>query len=406
MQTNHLLVPIIVCVILSLVYTVSISENLWSSSQLTDAALTASEYLPPAGRSVMLKAANVTDMNMRQGNQPQASTVQQTVISEAPADKILVVYSGPTDIMDPNIEPGKISWKHKRMELYRLNFEFFLRHGIHCQTQDTLIVVTDVVKSKYQTQIDELHDKCHGNYGNYVRLITRNNTCLDLDSVRVAIEYTVQGDRPAVVTNPSTTSTNIGAAVTSAYYDYFVYINCGVTGPSPQFSNRPWTSVFLEKLRDGVKMVGLTINCHFPRSPHVQSMMYALDREGLQVVVDGGAIFDCTKRPDYLGIAFSALQNKIIWGYEIQMSKLIVQAGYGISSIVRPTTLFRHNKTQCLNKHGNATLNDIWLGKPLTEYFGRIPSLDEVIFFKTSRILTPETADLINFTLEVDWNWI
>ncbi|KAI2507395.1 hypothetical protein MHU86_7008 [Fragilaria crotonensis] len=284
------------------------------------------------------------------------------------------------------------------MELYRLNFEFFLRHGIHCQTQDTLLVVTEVVKSKYQTQIDELHDKCHRNYGNYVKLIARNNSCLDLDSVRVAIEYTEQSDRPAVVTNRNNTKI-------AAYYNYFVYINCGVTGPSPQWANRPWTSVFLQKLRDGVKMVGLTMNCAYLH-PHVQSMMYAMDREGLQIVMDGGAIYDCTKRKDHLGLDFHTFQYKIIEGYEIKLSELIVQAGYGISSVVRPTTLFGLNKTHCLNKYANETLGDIWLGKPLIEYFGRIPSLDEVIFFKTSRILTPETADLINYTLEVNWNWI
>ncbi|KAI2512764.1 hypothetical protein MHU86_1552 [Fragilaria crotonensis] len=153
-------------------------------------------------------------------------------------------------------------------------------------------------------------------------------------------------------------------------------------------------------------MVGLTINCYFHENPHAQSMMYALDREGLQVVVDGGAIYDCTKRPGYFGIDVEALEDKIVSGYELELSRLILQAGYGISSVVRPTTLFRHNQTQCLNKYGNDTLNDVWLGETLIEYFGRIPSLDEVIFVKTSRILTPETADIINFTLEVDWNWI
>jgi hypothetical protein len=367
-----------------------------------DSALSASENSPLEGRTDTLETVNVAEMEMEKGNQLQASTTQQNRISDPPLDKILVVYSGPTDLMDPNIKPGKISAKHKKMELYRLNFEFFLRHGIHCQTQDTLVVVTDVFKSKYQTQIDELHDKCHRNYGNYVRLITRNNTCLDLDTVRVAIEYASQGDRPAVVTNRRTTS---NATKIAAYYDYFVYINCGVTGPSPQWANRPWTSVFLQELRDGVKMVGLTINCGYGH-PHVQSMMYALDREGLQIVMDGGAIYDCTKRPDHRGLRFHSFQYKIIEGYEIKLSELIVEAGYGISSVVWPTTLFRHNVTQCLNKYGNDTLGDIWLGKPLMEYFGRIPSLDDVIFFKTSRILTPETASLINYTLEVDWNWI
>jgi hypothetical protein len=35
--------------------------------------------------------------------------------------------------------------------------------------------------------------------------------------------------------------------------------------------------------------------------------------------------------------------------------------------------------------------------------FGRIPKLDETIFFKSSRFLTKEIAKEINWTLEYDW---
>ena len=303
------------------------------------------------------------------------------------------VYSGPTELMDAHTEDHKI----KMMELYRLNFEYFLRHGIHCQTQDTILVVTDVVAARYQTQVDELHHRCQDEFGNFVRLVLRNNTCYDLESVRVALEFAGQGDRPAVMTN--TTSSKIVAS----YYDYFVYLNCGVTGPSPQWSNRAWTSVFLRELRDGVKMTGLSINCFFSSHPHVQSMMYAMDREGLQTVVDGGAIFDCTKRDGFVGEEF---MNNLIFQYEIKLSDLILEAGYGISGLVQPTSLFQHNFTQCRNKlYSNETILDIWLTKDMHKNFGKVLSLDEVVFFKTSRILTPETAALINFTLEVTWNW-
>ena len=363
--------------IISLLYTsVSVSEQQWSAMRLMDSGLP--QLLEPATNPA----------------QPQTS--------DAHFDRILVVYSGPTDLMDQKIKPNRISMAHKKMELYRLNFEFFLRHGIHCQTQDTLLVVTDVVAAKYQTQIDELHDRCHHDYGNFVRMITRNNTCYDLDSVRIALEYTKNSDRPAVVTNRKTKNdTKI-----AAYYDYFVYVNCGVTGPAPQLSNRPWTSVYLQQLRDGVKMTGISINCHFRIHPHIQSMMYAMDRKGLQTVVDGGAVYDCKQRPGHHGLTKLHLQNKIIWDYEIKMSDLLLNAGYGISSTVQPITLFQRNSSQCLNKHGKGSRQDIWIGNRMVRDFGRIPSLDDVMFFKTSRILTPETASLINFTLRVDWNWM
>ena len=373
-QRTTLFVALILCAILSFVYTGFVNDQLWSTLRLPDASF------PEA----------------------YSTNLQQSHTAVVHADRILVVYSGPTELMGQNIEPQQISGDHKKMELYRLNFEFFLQHGIHCQTQDTLLVVTDVVAAKYQAKIDELHYQCHQKYGNFVRMITRNNTCYDLESVRVALEYTGQGDRPAVIRNRRTTD---GAKI-AAYYDYFVYVNCGVTGPSPQLANRPWTNTFLQKLRDGVKMTGLTMNCEINGHPHVQSMMFAMDREGLQTVVDGGAIYDCTKRHDHVGLTGIKLLNEIIWTYEIKLSDLILQAGHGISSVVRPTTLFRYNSSKCLNKYGNGTLKDIWIGNHMVDYFGRIPSLNDVMFFKTSRILTPETANLINYTLHVDWNWI
>ena len=144
-------------------------------------------------------------------------------------------------------------------------------------------------------------------------------------------------------------------------------------------------------------MAGISINCELRSHPHVQSMMYAMDRIGLQTVVDGGAIYDCEERPGQVNFIGLPIRKTIIWKYEIAMSDLILNAGYGISSTVQPITLFKHNSSQCLKE-------DIWYGNRMEKYFGRILSLDQVVFFKTSRYLTPETASLINFTLRVDWN--
>jgi hypothetical protein len=119
--------------------------------------------------------------------------------------------------------------------------------------------------------------------------------------------------------------------------------------------------------------------------------------------VDGGAIFDCTKRPVLVGMDSEEFRWEIIWEYEIKLSELILRAGYGISSVLRPVTVFQHNASQCLDKF-DQPLQDVWYRTTLTEYFGRIPSLDDVMFFKTSRWLTSKMANLINFTLEVDWN--
>lgn len=347
-----------------------------------------------------LTAANVTQLESGNNGDPRFPEKSLAILPPTMKDKkVLVVFSGPTEFIPPNTTPNTITRPQKKMELYRLNFDFFIEHGIQCQAHDTILVVTDVVAARYQSQIDRMHDQCEQDHGHYVRLVVRNNTCLDLESVRVALEYADKIGRPAVVTDSNMKKMN-----QSAYYDYFVYLNCGVTGPSPQWASLPWTNVFLQGLRDGVKMTGLSMNCVFYHA-HIQSMMYAMDKEGLQVVVDGGAIYDCTKRLDHSVNDHNSLHGKIVQNYELKMSNLLLHAGYGISSILRPITIFQQNRTLCLNRYGNDTLNDMWIGNPLNEYFGKVPSLDEVIFFKTSRILTPETAELINFTMVVDWNW-
>lgn len=102
------------------------------------------------------------------------------------SERILVVYSGPTDVLDPAIPIRKYNIPDKKTELYRVNFEYFLEHGVQCKTQDTVLVVTQVVADVYRSRVEELHRQCQ-EHGHSVILALRNNTCLDLETVRVAL---------------------------------------------------------------------------------------------------------------------------------------------------------------------------------------------------------------------------
>jgi hypothetical protein len=281
--------------------------------------------------------------------------------------------------MNPDFPLDKYQKGHKKIELYRLNFEYFLKWGIQCRTQDTILVVTDVVADKYRMQVQQMHNDCHQRYNHSVILAVRNNTCLDLESVRVAL---------------------YGRYVNVSNYDHFVYLNCGVTGPAKEWADIPWTSVFLERLNNKVKMSGLSLNCaNQIMIKHLQSMMYAMDRVALRTVMEGGAIFNCRERvQNYDYLPKPQRHSVIVNDYEKKLSQLVLAAGYGIASLVRPTTLFTHNASKC-------TEEDLWITWRMEDYFGKVPSLNETIFFKTSRILDPTTAAEINFTLPVNWNW-
>ena len=156
-------------------------------------------------------------------------------------------------------------------------------------------------------------------------------------------------------------------------------------------------------------MSGLTLNCN-TGVPHIQSMVYALDRQGLQIIRESDAVFDCQKALETFtappGFPFRNEQDKmdslIIGRYETGMGKILLDKGFGLASIVRPITVFKYNTSNCMNEG----YGDIWLVNALATRFGRVPRLDEIIFYKSSRVFPDHLAKEINYTLNVDWQWL
>mmetsp|Transcript_43752 Transcript_43752/g.106095 ORF Transcript_43752/g.106095 Transcript_43752/m.106095 type:complete len:523 (+) Transcript_43752:59-1627(+) len=298
--------------------------------------------------------------------------------------KILVVYSGPTDLpIDPDILSKGSTLKNHKNELYRVNFEHFLQYGVQCRTQDTVVVVTEVVEPIYKKQIDSMNDQCQNDFGTKVMMVVRNSTCYDLESVRRVLH-------DGIFTEQELLS-----------YDYFVYANCGTSGPSKVWAELPWTDIFIEpmKLNPKVKMTGLTMNCPsgFPRG-HIQSMMYATDRTGLSLIrrKKNGVIYRCNEHKD--GV------KSVILKYELGLSRLLMQYGYAISPIIAPTVVYSDNQTLCQHKD-RKYFHDIWTTKTTTKVFNRTLDLDETIFSKTSRIMSDATREQIGYKYRMNWSW-
>jgi len=301
-----------------------------------------------------------------------------------PTDRILVVYSGPTQLVNRTaVEDPNSSMHARKTELYRVNFEHFLQYGVQCQTQDTVLVVTKEVEAYYRTQVDAMHHECMTRYAHPVLLAIRNSTCLDLETVRRVMH-----------------DTDIFHGIDGiSSYDYFVYANCGMSGPARQWAGLPWTDILIAKLSDQVKMVGMTINCN--RGPvHVQSMVYALDRVSIKIIRTSNAIFDCVKEPPKKNSTKEA--HYIINRYERGMSRIILEAGYGIASVLKPTVVVAANVSVC---QGDANYQDQWMTDQMMSNYGRVLDLEETVFFKTSRLMSETTKKDINFTLKVNWSW-
>jgi hypothetical protein len=239
---------------------------------------------------------------------------------------ILVVYAGPSTPKS-----------HRFTELYIKNFEFFLNNGVDCSVrQDTVIVVGREYYVTYLPWIRRLNRECRRrnvvammgkrkrrrkNYWkdeenirkDRVTLVSRRAVCYDME----AAYLTLYGGVPGLM-DPSN-------------YDYFFHINCGVTGPAPASVVRPspWTSHFIKYLDDRVKMTGLSMNCKLVDGIHMQSMMYAVDRIGLNLILKSGAIFDCLERPHE-----EADVNYFVDNYERVLSRTILDAGYALRPLI------------------------------------------------------------------------
>eukprot|EP00980_Cylindrotheca_fusiformis_P013161 scaffold3337_cov95-Cylindrotheca_fusiformis.AAC.4 len=288
----------------------------------------------------------------------------------------VVVYTGPTQL---NRTEGK-------NELYLRNFEYFLSHnGVDCESHHTIVTLSDATYNYYM-QEDSVLQRLATTCGNALRVIRRENTCYDMGSMYVVLN-----------------------TFDLSQYDYFVYLNCGVTGPL--FWNSAtisWTRFFTSLLNDQIKMAGLSINCQFMgrhNTTHVQSMAFALDKIGLGIIQSSGAVYNCHQngtamtKEDRLGL---------IDRYEIGMSRAILQSNYSIAAWFSSSVFFSYPgyffyPEPVIYSSTLGDCLDIWniedflrhsLGCPLNS-----PSCN-LTFFKTSRFIPPDISKEVGFQME------
>lgn len=308
------------------------------------------------------------------------ATTTRDAPQQPPPQNILVVYSGPLRLPDLSLPPT--SERLQIDQLYLANLEFFLGHGVDCQHHDTVLVLGKEVARHYQARIDEWNRACPPPRNEEdpprIQILIRDPICYDMESMRLVLHTgVVPVDR----------------------YDYLIYVNCGTTGPAPPntYSNLPWTQEFIRRFTDRIKMVGLSYVCENKKT-HLQSMVYALDRTGIDIIRNSDTVFDCRGLKDE-GQAGYENVSLIISRYEIGMSKTIMDTGFQIYAILSDITFDKVSRLKC--KGGD----DIWLTTNLKAIYGHIPSLNEVLFFKTSRYLPPDIKQQIGYEGRADWEW-
>lgn len=112
-------------------------------------------------------------------------------------------------------------------------------------------------------------------------------------------------------------------------YDNFIFVNSSVMGPYLSAGEkRKWTDIYLDGLKDNVKLFGSTINTiNMPLTKsHVQSYIFSMDRNTLEYLIDC-EIFSTTN--------YAATFMDAIWKKEVLMSRFIIEKGWNIGSLMR-----------------------------------------------------------------------
>ena len=169
-------------------------------------------------------------------------------------------------------------------------------------------------------------------------------------------------------------------------YNNFIFVNSSVMGPffkdDPAISNVKWTDVYINGLQNknnnnnnNIKLFGSTINTieNPLRQSHVQSYIFAMDRNTLQYLIECG-IFSLT---------YVTTFKEAVWDKEVQMSLKIIQRGWNIGSLMK----YYENvdftfKTKSPNEYSNAFLNDVMY----PQFRGKLWDEFEILFIKGNRI--------------------
>ncbi len=115
----------------------------------------------------------------------------------------------------------------------------------------------------------------------------------------------------------------------SKTYDYYFFMNSGVIGPIlPHYFKGHWSSIFIEKINEKVKLVGTTIACLKPHDkggygPKVEGFFFMVDQIGLKVIKERGTIF-CNHQDK---------KDAVING-EYALSNCIFENGYSIDCML------------------------------------------------------------------------
>ncbi|KAM0280999.1 hypothetical protein ACHAQH_003728 [Verticillium albo-atrum] len=237
----------------------------------------------------------------------------------------------------------------------RENLDFFVQKGLHGTADFVFIFNGETNASKLVPNLPN------------VRVVERPNTCFDLGAYGVVLRTDYLWRK----------------------YKRFIMLNASIRGPFlPTWGSSCWSDLFLGRLTETTKLVGMTLNCQ-PKM-HVQSMILATDQIGMYTLLDP-ALAASASVADQFGTADDPVGlsgcyhdwNAAVHA-EVGTTSLITQAGYEVDALMAALHSERSAEEYC-KAHPDS--GDVLWDK---KYFGGNVHPYETVFVKTNRNVDKE----------------
>lgn len=230
------------------------------------------------------------------------------------------------------------------------NLDIFIKRGLINSPDKRFIFICNNIAPDLK-KWDFLHN--HTN----VHLFIRHNIGHDFQGWNEALFLPISSlERKIIHSESQSTFLSECEPRVHTNFDRFIFINSTVTGPYlPTYVESNWVDCFASKLSDEVKMVGISVNFLLGQynqyisdiikinygfdshnHAHIQSMIYGLDREGIDILLRYGLFKE--------GKVFPENKWDLICSSEIGMSSILRHEKKSLYSYLMEQGLIKYNE--------------------------------------------------------------
>ncbi|WYZ40081.1 hypothetical protein EsH8_IV_000422 [Colletotrichum jinshuiense] len=233
----------------------------------------------------------------------------------------------------------------------RENLKFFVSQGLHDAADFIFILNGETTVASFIPAKDN------------IKVISRPNTCFDLGAFGEVLRKDGLYKK----------------------YKRFITMNASIRGPFlPHWAPSCWSDLYLDRITDKVKLVGMTANC-WPQF-HVQSMIWATDSIGMELLLNpppGSSVkddFGTEEDPVGLGGCYDGWNHAV--HAEVGATSTFLKQGYEVDLMM---SAFHKSKKYIEECDTSQNGDVLWNGK----YFGTNVHPYETIFIKANRDIDP-----------------